>query len=357
MARTPNPPDDDPGFEVVDDPPPKRPAAPPARPATPARPVAARPPVKPKLVADDPGFEVVDAPPPKPKKPTVRVVDEDDDTVEEPRAKAKTKRSRRLADEDDEPRREAAGRADDGDLVSQFNDLKPGKKKLTKADKRRVREQMEREAREEREKNAQEWLFPSVIFGIGIVLTVAAAAIIASHNAFVAIAVVVMMVLTLVECVLMIPFAVGALMIVGKLVGIEYGTLTHTVRSLAAIIAIDTGIYWMGGALASYIPCVAWPVAMVLGFCATYGLFMKFFELDAMEARISIGAINFVTGVGTFLGVIVTVILVAILVSQARKAKDNNPDDGRESPGKQEWKQPANGKWQPQPGDDRDDDN
>lgn len=351
-------PDDDPGFEVVNNPPPKPKV-------TPARPVAARPAPK-KIVAEDPGFEVVDAPPPK-KKPKVQVVDDDEPRPKKPKVQVvdddedaprpRKKRPRRDDDEDEDDERQAVeSRIDDGDLESQINDLKPGKKKLTDRDRKRILKEKKRLEREEREKTAEEWLFPSIVFGIGILLTLAAAAIVASQNSFIAIAVVVMMVLTLVECVLMIPFAVGALMLVGKLCGIEYGTLTHTIRSLGAIIAIDTGIYWMGGALASYIPCVAWPVTLVLGFVATYGLFMKFFELDAMEARISIMAINFVTGVGTFLGVIITVIVVAMLVSSARKVKDSDPDDDPDPPGKQQWKQPAGGKWQP-PVDDGGDDN
>jgi hypothetical protein len=318
--------------------------------------------VKPKLVADDPGFEVVDVPPPK-KKPKVSVVD-DDDTVEEPRAKAKTKRSRRLDDEDEaEAAREAGGRVDESDL-SQFNDLKPGKKKLTAAEKKRIRAEKRRLEREEQQKNAEEWLFPSIVFGIGILLSLAAAVIIGAQSPVVGIAVLVMLVITLVESVLMIPLAVGALMVVGKLCGIEYGTLTHTVRSLAAIIAFDVGVYWFGASLFP-LTWISWPIALVVGFIATYGLFMKFFDVDVMEARISIGAINFVTGVGTFLGWMLALAILVSFVASSRPASDTGPDpDDEDDPpvkvqNQQQWKEPAKGKGgrRPMPDDAGDDDN
>lgn len=344
MSVTPRRPDDDPGYEVVDEPPP-RPKNP-AGLAIPAKP-AAKVPVKSKVVTEDPGFEVVDSPPQK-KQPKVSVAA--DDTVEEPRAKAGTKRSR-LLDDADGALREAGERVDERDL-SQFNDLKPGKKKLSAADRKRIRAEKRRLEREEREKSAEEWLFPSVIFGIGILLSLAAAALVAYQNTFAGIAVVVLLIVTVIESVILIPVAVGALMLVGKVCGIEYGTLTHTVRSLASIIAIDIGIYWLGAALSTYAMCVAWPIALVLGFVTTYGLFMKYFDVDAMEARISIGAINFVTFFGTIAGWILAGLLVAVLVSSARPAGDADPDEFDSDPPvemqQQKWKEPgkAKGKWE-----------
>ena len=85
----------------------------------------------------------------------------------------------------------------------------------------------------------------------------------------------------------MIPTAILLLIIVGKLCGIEYGSLKHVVRSLGAVLILLIGIYWMAAVIAPW--WVSFFVIPSIASIVTFVLFMNFFDLDAEEARTTSG--------------------------------------------------------------------
>jgi hypothetical protein len=262
---------------------------------------------------------VEDAPPPPPKKPKVRVV-EDDTRVE-----AREETQYDVAD--DRPRRKGS-RSTKGNVEEEFNDLPGEKPKLTRKDRRRVRAERRREELEERRKASEEWLLPGVVMATGLALTMGSAALIALDGPGAAVGVAFLLVLSVVWCLVMVPVTVVVLMGVGMLMGIEYGSLGHTLRSLGAIVAITIGIYWAAGGVFG---CIGWLLAPCVSFIVGYLLFIKFFrDLDAFEVRASLGAINFVTGVGNFV-FLVLVVIGLIAASAANEGMDesgyDDPDD------------------------------
>lgn len=267
---------DDPGYEVVSDPgyevvsPPPRAAIPVAKPL-PAKPLPAKPvAAETKVMAADTTIAPV-----KPKRPAVRVVEVEDEEEEE-----RPPRARRHREEEDE------------------RDARPGDKpRLTKADRRRIREEVRREKAAERAAEAEEWTVPGILMGVGGVMILGSAVFIGMGSAKAAVGVLLMLVLSVVWVVVSVPTIIVLLMVIGKLCGIEYGSAKHAVRSLGAIVVLITGIYWVGGMLG----LVGWMVAPAVAFVVTYTLFVKFFELDANEARMSMAAVNFITGVGNYL--------------------------------------------------------
>jgi hypothetical protein len=274
--NSPHEPPDDPGYEVVSDPgyevvtPPPRAAAPaPVAKSLPARPLPARP------VAAETTVMAADTTetPVKPKRPPARVVEDEEEEERPPRA-------RRHREEEAE------------------RDARPGDKpRLTKADRRRIREEMRQEKAAERAAEAEEWTVPGILMGVGGVMILGSAVFIGMGSAKAAVGVLLMLVLSVVWVVVSVPTIIVLLMVIGKLCGIEYGSAKHAVRSLGAIVVLITGIYWVGGMLG----LVGWMIAPAVAFIVTYTLFVKFFELDATEARMSMAAVNFITGVGNYL--------------------------------------------------------
>jgi hypothetical protein len=295
---------DDPGYEVVSDPgyevvipPPPRAAAPvPVAKPLPAKPLPPKPSAaETKVMAADTTVAPV-----KPKKPAVRVVEFEDGEEDEDRSP----RARRRRAEEDE------------------RDDRPGDKpRLTKADRRRIREEMRQEEAAERAVEAEEWTVPGILMGVGGVMILGSAVIIGMGSAKAAVGVLLMLFLSVVWIVVSVPIIIVMLMVIGKACGIEYGSAKHAFRSLGAIVILATGIYWAGGMLGF----IGWMIAPIVAFIVTYTLFVKFFELDASEARLSMAAVNFITGVGNYL---FRVLLITSLIvgSLPDKPPGGDPD-------------------------------
>ncbi|HVK18225.1 MAG TPA: hypothetical protein VM533_14880 [Fimbriiglobus sp.] len=277
---------DDPGYEVVDAPPVRPPAAPPARPIPAARILPAKPLPAAKLAprpAADPGFEVVeDATPSRPKARQVH----DAETVEVPRAKAKTVRVRAIEEEEEEDR---------------------PRKKRKKPRHGAVA------PREEKESSAvAEWAPPVFMMVIGVILTVVGTY---GHakGADAAIAPVAAVAIRVVGEMIAIPITIVALMVIGSVFGIEYGTFTHAVRSLAAMGFLISGLMdvfgWVGLPFFVYQPIV---------FMIGLGLFMTLLRLDVWEAIVTMFGLNVLSWVFQF---IMLIVIVAMLSSGV------DPDD------------------------------
>ncbi|MBX3398403.1 MAG: hypothetical protein KF873_06660 [Gemmataceae bacterium] len=208
------------------------------------------------------GFEVVDDEPPRKSKRRPIEDDEDDDR---PRSKSK-----RRPIEDDE------------------DDDRPRKKKsrLTKKDRARLRQE-ELDARDEAQANAMmEWGTPIFLTFLGAVLMIASGVILANRSDGLinpALLLGVAFGFTLVT----IPVIIVALMVIGGVCGIEYGTLTNAVRSLIAISMISWGIFFF-----TRLFFIGWMLGPLISFIVTFGLFMVFFNLDSQEAMTTLGALN-----------------------------------------------------------------
>lgn len=298
------PPDDDPGYEVVEDAPPRR-----------ARVVKADP-------VDDPGFEVVeDEPPPVKKKRPVVAVDEDDDD-DRP-----VNRSRR--DEDDEepavPRKKKRKRPRFED-----DDVKPS--------------------------TVAWWIVPCFLIGLGIAFSIAGAVGISSKAKVPseAIGVGVILGVTLVQFVVSIPISIIALVIGGKLFGIEYGSPLMAIVNIAAIGSMMMGLDW----LLTWIGL--WHSAIfAITVIVAISLFMTLFQLDTWEVIVSIICIKAVT----FLSYIAVFVLVLAAVMRGGgdggSNFDDDPDDLPQIKQKQKMdgnKNPAGNRGRGDPDWDPDDD-
>ncbi len=325
---------DDPGYEVVDAPPPK-PAAPPAArriaPAPPAQPVpaarvlpaqpvpAARlapPPVK--GGAADPAFEVVDepaGPPARPRsKPKVRLV-EDAETVEVPRSKAKTVRVRAIDDEDD-----------------RYEDEDDRPRKM----KRRKEAAAGKPVDEEANSVLTEWVGPIFMVVAGLVMTVVGTWGVAKGPEA-AIAPMAAVVIRVVGEMISIPVTIIALMVIGSVFGIEYGTFFGAVRGLAAMGFLVGGLTdiftWSKLPVFMYEPIIA-----LIGL----GLFMVLFRLDIWETLVTIFCLNVLSWV---FSVVTFLIILAVLAKSGGKL--DRDDDGLKPRDRQQQKADPNDQpWQ-----------
>ncbi len=200
---------------------------------------------------EDDDFEIVDDTPPRKRKP--RPVEDDDEPL----------LARVVAvpdDEDDEPVRV------------------PRKRKK----KRRVAEE---EAAEE--PGANEWIIPLVLMGLGLILTLVGTIGIARGDPEYGLSAGAAVAVRLLGQVIAIPVTIVALIGIGTVMGIEYGTLTSTIRNLAAM-----GLF-MGGLLDVFewmhLPWFVYqPIMLVLGL----GLLMSLFGLDVDEAMATMVGLN-----------------------------------------------------------------
>lgn len=269
---------DDLGYEVVDAPPPAR-AIPVAR-ILPAKPIpAAR--VTP---AADPGFEVVG----EPSKPKAREV-HDAETVEVPRAKAKTVRVRAIDDEEDD---------------------RPRKKKRRKG-------AVAAAPGEDKENSAlAEWAGPVFLMVMGLALSVVGTWGMAT-GPDAAIAPAAAVALRVVGEFIAIPITIVALMVIGSVFGIEYGTFTQAVRSLAAMGFLVSGLMdvldWAGLPFFVYQPII---------FMIGLGLFMTLLRLDVWEALVTMFGLNLLSWVFQF------VMLLVILAILSKGVDKGDFDDG-----------------------------
>lgn len=371
------PPADDDGFEVVDNPPPKPAPKPPAGkppvakllPPKPGQPTPApRPaPARPKAPAPvdagfevvddypppaarkkpapvDSGFEVVDdqPPPPRKKKPAppqddFEVVDDDpppksgkkkaaapaddfevvDDEDDTPQSKRKTKQSLKLTDDtevDDRP-------------------AKKGKKKK-KGKKGAYTEEEEKDMEREKEDFMQELMLCGGVGLIGFCLLMFAAYRLAGTEDLTGrVSVGLMMALAMVYIVIKIPVTIVGLMIVGKIAGIEYGTIGSAVRNLAAINLMTDGVYWLGDTLP-----VPWFAVCLVGFLVTFGLFQTLFRLDVEDVWTTLGFLNIVS---FLMKILFIVVVIGFLFAASRAVRvDRDPAPNGKGGNNNQWVAP-----------------
>ena len=308
-----------PGFEVVED----EPAPPPARAAQPKP-----PPAKPAPSAAKPTPAPRPAPPAKaaaPAKPAFEVVD-DNDTQTVPAAKAKTAEVRKPAraerdDEDDRPRKGRAARDDD-------EDDRPRKKAKKGTGKAKTAEEHSEELRERRLREF-EIIWPTVLLVLGAVMAFAGALGASGLNGFLTIGVLV------VGLFISIPVTIVTLMVVGMVVGINYGRFGPAVLKIAAITFVVNGVYFIG----------EWfkvPLFVIgpIGCAVAFGLFKTQFDLDNGETNTSMGALNVVT----FVGKVLIFMTIAILAGRQDRDSGPNLDDDDDNPFPTETRHDR-GKW------------
>ncbi len=198
------------------------------------------------------------------------------------------------------------------------------RKKASRVSKK-SREEMKRADREEREKQKEEvineWTLPIFFMFFGLVLTLVSSAGYARKVPEAQLNVAGVMALTVIFTVFIIPVAIVALMVIGSLMGISYGTVTNAVRALAAITFMANGIYWLG----NWITLLGMFVTPLLALVVTFGLFMTLFDLDPQETMTSIGALNFLLFVANHLFLGVIVIIMVSSANRKDKLQDDNP--------------------------------
>jgi hypothetical protein len=325
---------DDPGYEVVDAPPPAPRKPPPAKAIPTARILPARPlpaaRVAPKPAAD-PGFEVVEEPTRSKKARLVH----DAETDEAPRSKAKTVRVRAVDDEEDDDR----DRRDRDDE----EDDRPRKKK-----KQRRKGAFAAKDEEKESSVVAEWAPPIFMMVIGLILTVVGTWGMAK-GPDAAIAPMAAVALRVVGECIAIPITIVALMVIGSMFGIEYGTFTHAVRSLAAMGFLIGGLMdvldWSGLPYFVYQPII---------FMIGLGLFMTLLRLDVWEAIVTMFGLNLLSWVFQF---IMLIVIIAILSKGMGKGDfDDGPmpgdnqgqmDDEDFDPDDRPWKKGDGNRGQP----------
>lgn len=287
---------DDPGYEVVDAPPPAR-LKPPAAKAIPAARILPAKPIR----AADPGFEVIEEP--TPSKPKLV---HDAETVEVPRAKAKTVRVRAIDEEEEDDR----DRDDEDD--------RPHKKT-----KKRRRGMAAAPAEDKESSAVVEWAPPVFMMVIGLVLTVVGTWGMAK-GPDAAIAPMAAVTLRVLGELIAIPITIVALMVIGSMFGIEYGTFTHAVRSLAAMGFLISGLMdvldWSGLPFFVYQPII---------FMIGLGLFMTLLRLDVWEALVTMFGLNLLSWLFQFL------MLIVIIAMLSKGMGKDALDDGPKSKDKQ----------------------
>ena len=249
---------------------------------------------------------MADTPPPR-RKPAFEVVEDEPEADfevvdDEPKKAPAAKKARRAdPDEDEEPAR-------------------PRKKKKKKQREKSITDKYleadeEDQARRDAALRTFEYTIPFVLLVIGVLLSVVGAMGAAKGVS----GVFTIGVLTLFVA-LYVPLAIGALMVVGTVVGINYGRLWPAVLKMAAITFIVNGI-WLLGEWAHVPKLLIFPISCFISF----GLFMTQFDLDVKEANVSVGALNLMTFVANL-------VLIGFLVVATTSANSKPIDDEDDSP-------------------------
>lgn len=245
----------------------------------------------------DDNFEVVEDDPPPRKKRKPQVVEEDED--EEPRRVRRPVRAIAAdEDEDDEP-------------------IPVPKRKKKK--KKRV-EEPEEEA-------PNEWAVPLVLMGIGLVLTIIGTIGYARTPDF-GLSAGAAVAFRLIGQVIVIPITIVALIGIGTVMGIEYGTLTSTIRNLAAM-----GLF-IGGLVDvmdwAHLP---WFIAQPIIFVVGLGLLMSLFGLDVDEAMFTMMGLN-------LLSFLLKMALFMVIMMMVHKAVNKPGGFGPGGPNTPGWVDP-----------------
>lgn len=277
---------------------------------------------------DEDDFDVVDEEerPKKKKRPSVKEtrstrVDETDEVEERPRRR---RRDEDDAEEEDRPTRRREEAVDDDD------DDRPRKKKkprLTKADRKRMREEDEEAREKARENLIFEWTGPIALTFCGVLMTVIAGFIMARRTEGI-INPPLLLAVTTGWTIILIPIVIVSLMVIGSLAAIDYGTLKNAVRSLVAITFFVNGIYWLGN-----LTILGWFLAPLIAGIVTFALFMMFFGLDPQETSTSLGVLNVILWVANKVFLFV---VLAALMKWGGKDRGDDPPGGDERPA---WKQ------------------
>lgn len=291
---------------------------------------------------DDSGFEVVDdddaRPKPKPRAPLP--------TAKRLPAPA-PKKPKRVPVE--EPGFEVIDDTEVSELTEEYDNRGRKPKKKASRVSQKSRDEMKRADREEREKQKEEvineWTLPIFFMFFGLVLTLVSSAGYARKVPDAQLNVAGVMALTVIFTAFIIPVAIVALMVIGNIMGISYGTVTNAVRALAAITFMANGIYWLG----NWITLLGMFVTPVLALVVTFGLFMTLFDLDPQETMASIGALNLLLFVANHLFLGVIVIIMVSSANRKDKLQDDNPQviHGQNDP--EPWPPDGRGKRNPIP--------
>jgi hypothetical protein len=248
------------------------------------KPVRAEPP-RPKAPPAPPpayvGFEVVDE--------TELAAPATDATAP---ARSKSVRAARDEDDDDQPRRK-----------------KPKKPQRAKTADEEAEDYHARRLKE------FEYTWPAVLLVLGMVMSFAGALGYSGASGFMTIGVM------MVGMFITIPLTILVLMVVGTVVGINYGRFGPAVLKIAAVSFIVNGVYFIG----------AWfklPIFVVspIGCAVAFGLFKTLFDLDNSETNTSMGALNVISFAAK------VIIIGFLTVAEARQDRDFDPDDDGDDP-------------------------
>ncbi len=353
MAKN-RPPDDDPGYEVVENPadpgyevvenpppakPPSAPKLPTARLLPPLPPSKSHPP-RPasKAVAkpadEDPGFEVVESgPPAKPKSKATIVVDEDEeDVLPVPK---KTKKAIVADDDEEEPPRKKTKKAV---VADDEDDDEPRKKKKKKGKKGAGG------IDDETNNVLMEWATPVFLMIAGLAMTCIGTYGIAKNPDYGISPGLAVMVAVIGEFI-SIPITIAALILIGSLFGIEYGSIFSAIRNLAAMGFLTGGLVdvfdWGGVPDFAYMPIIG---------LINFGLFMVLFGLDIFETLVTVFMLNVLSWL---MSIAMLFILLALLMSAEKKKERQMMDDPDDRPSlKQKDRPGGNKRFDPQDDDD-----
>ena len=185
---------------------------------------------------------------------------------------------------------------------------KPRKKKkkkgLSLADKL-LEGQDEDQERRDAALRSYEYTMPAVLLGIGLLLSVVGA-----FGASKGVSGLFTIVALTLFVLIYVPLAIAALMVVGTLMGINYGRLWPAILKMSAITFVANGI-WLIGEWMRIPAFFIFPISCFISF----GLFMTQFDLDTWETNASAGALNVMT-------LVANMILISFLV--AAEASTNN---------------------------------
>ncbi len=228
-----------------------------------------------------------------PAQPKFEVVEEDADfeLVEE-----KPKKALRAEPEPDEEPKPQKPRK------------KKKKKGLSLADKL-LEGQDEDQERRDAALRRYEYTMPAVLLGIGLLLSVVGAfGASKGVSGLFTIGALTLFVL------IYVPLAIAALMVVGTLMGINYGRLWPAILKMSAITFVANGI-WLIGEWMRIPAFFIFPISCFISF----GLFMTQFDLDTWETNASAGALNVMTFAANM-------ILIAFLVASVSSSGDKGTD-------------------------------
>jgi hypothetical protein len=219
------------------------------------------------------------------------------DVVDEPAAKLKPRPPRRL-------------RAEAAEAPDPPRSARPKRKK-----KFRKHIPVEEDDSHERALRHFEWVVPSIVLGIGVILTIVGTVGVAGkEGALHDIGVIT------VGLFVSVPLTIGALMVGGILMGIEYGRVAPAILKIAAITLVVNGVLWIGD-WARLPGMLTLPVACLISF----GLFMTMFDLDTWETNASLGMVNGLTFIAHL--IIATFLIVAESKADRKRDRGDDPDD------------------------------